>query len=128
MANPSYSLDNITFHTMPGAYRLGGRPRSREQSVVALETDNLKQYVYDLGTRQVWELHFRLKDSELDFFDDLDVSVNGAAVPFYFSLSGVGSGDSVFVRKEPGFDPQELDEPLGDEMGFDYVLRLKQEL
>lgn len=127
MANPSYSLDNITFHTLLGAYQFGGRPRSKEESDIIIETDSGVVFSYLEFKRNVWEIRFRCSPTELDTHDDLDELVGGNT-PFYFSMSGVGAADSEYVRKEPGFDPQELDTPGNKNSVFDYVLRMKTEL
>lgn len=127
MANPSWSTDNITFHTLPGAYRFGGKPRSRVQSNVALESDSGVEFVYEKFTKRTLELIFRVTGGQLDAFDTFDSTVNGEVGVFYFSLSGAGAADSFQAKKEPSFDPAELDQPnrnTGDVM-FDYTLRIR---
>lgn len=128
MANPSWSLDNISFNTLPGKYRYGGRPHSKEDADIRLETDNGVEFIYNLFSRDVIEVVFRLTSSQMDTFRSFHLSVSGQSTPFYFSLSGIGAASSIYVRKEPGFDPVELDTPGGTSSMFDYTLRLRTAL
>lgn len=113
---------------LPGAYRFGGRPRRIEDENIDLVTDSGARFVYNLFTRRVFELHFRLTPTQLDVFEDFHRAVAGDVFPFFFSLAGAGGEDAVYVRKEPGFDPIELDTPGNGDSVFDYVLYLQEEL
>lgn len=128
MSRPSWSPDNTTFYSLPGAYRFGGRPRSKERGSIDIETDLGKRYVYKLWERKVLDLIFRVSEDQLDFYTDFDMQVDGSTIPFYFSISGDGAADSIYVRKEAGFDPVELDTPGGDQAYFDYNLKLTEEI
>lgn len=128
MANPSWSLDNITFTSFRGKFRFGGRPYTLQDADIVLETDNGVEFVYNLFRRSMPEITFRFLASELTSFRDFHNAVGGQSTPFYFSLSGVGSADSLYVRKEAGFDPQELDSPGGPGAVYDYVLKMREAL
>ncbi len=124
---------------LPGAYRYGGRRRTREDTNISLETDYGSKFVYNLSTRFIYELHFRLSEDQVTIFETFNDAVAGEVIPFWFSLIGDGS-DKIFVRKEPGFDPVELDTP-GNDGGdnspgsdfdggcsmYDYVLHLTED-
>lgn len=133
MANPSWSIDNIIFNDLPAFYLFGGKPRSSEQSVIDLETDYGARFVYELANRKVYTLKFIIKETDLPQWEDLQASVRGPAVPFYFSISGAGAGDAVYVRKETGFDPEEMKSPGGSnpdytEPLYEYTMQLKAEV
>lgn len=130
--NPAYSLNNVLFVGLPGHYKFGGKPRSREQSVIALETDNGVEFVYKLFEKKTFELIFMVANDELDYHESFYLAVNGGVDKFYLSLNGTGS-DSVYVRREPGFDPTELDMPQKGVGStpipmFNIVHRFKQQL
>lgn len=135
MAKPAYSLDNINWTTLPGAWRYGGEPRSRVDSAIVMEADSGATYAYLQSGRKVWELHFRVGDTDLDAFEDLHLAVNGIVTPFFFGFK-TGSYNSPHVpppivytvRKEMDFRPVEMDQILGDEAGYDYVLKLQEEV
>lgn len=127
MANPSWSTDNISFTALDGAYRFGGRPKSKEEDDILLTADSGKVWAYNNFTKYVFELHWRVTEAQLVSHDVMDQTVGGI-YPFYFSLSGAGAADSVYVRKDPGFDPIELDSPGGDASIYDYTLRMKSEI
>lgn len=122
---PSYSLDNITFTTLTGAYLYGGRPRSYEEVNIELESDSGRDFIYPLSNKKVFETKFRVGDVALDVHETMHLAVMGG-VEFYLSMSGAGVSDSILVRKMPGFNPQELDQPLGDEAGYDITHIFKQ--
>ncbi len=136
MSNPAYSLDPNgalgTYVTLPGHYRFGGRrggaSDNREDTNIELETDFGNDFVYNLQTRLVWELHWRLNETQLQTLADLNDAVGGSVNPFWFSLDGTGD-DAYFVRKEAGFDPIELDTPDSSTglMMYDYTMRLRQD-
>lgn len=127
MANPSYSLNNISFTTLPGAYRYGGRPRSKVIEDINFESDSGVEFNYVLFEKKMWELVFRVTTAQLATFDALYEAVYGRNTPFYFSPTGAGVSDSVPVKMQDNhFDPQELDGPGSGAPMFDFVLRLKQ--
>lgn len=125
--NPSWSTDGISYSQFPGAYLFGGRPRSRKQDNIKHETDTGAKFVYNLFNRDVIEITFRVSDTDLDDFAAFDTDVQGEVIPFYFSLRGDGS-DAIYVRKEAGFDPRELDGPGGNEAIYDYTLKMETEI
>lgn len=131
MANPSVDYSSADgsgpYITLPGSYRFGGRPRSRQDENIDLSTDYGNRFVYNLNTRFVYELNFRLTPTQLDVFETFNDAVGGALNPFWFSLSGDGQSDAVYVRKEPGFDPRELDTPGNGDSVFDYTLYMIQD-
>jgi hypothetical protein len=137
---PAWSMDNVTWNPFPGYYRLGGSPFDQEEENIKIVTDSGVRFVYNLFTRDSYELVFRVTYSYLfNASDDLDVTtlfgfhntVQGEGIPFYFSAIGDGS-DSEYVRKEAGFHAVELDTfgdiGSGPETVYDYTLRMTQEL
>lgn len=113
MANPSYSFNDVDFTTLPGAYRHGGKPRSRVISDVHLESDFGAEFNYELFEREdVLTLNFRVTESELDTHETLFDLLRGRGGKVYLSLDGAGAPTSIYVRcSDSMFDPQELDSP-----------------
>lgn len=130
MTNPKWSLNNITFNELPGYYLFGGKPRTIAQSVIDLVTDYGTRFVYGLSSRNRYEYKFIIAESDLGSWEDLHATVNGPVTPFYFSITGAGSSDAVLVRKEAGFDPQEMKSPGGSvaEPLYEYTLQLEAEV
>lgn len=127
---PAWSTDNVNFTALPRYWRLGGRSRSTEEENVRHETGNGRLFVYNMYTRNLYELTFHIIDPDLQAFRDLHDYAAGESYPFYFSFLGAsssGASDSVYVRKEPGFDPKEIDKSRGVVV-WEYTLVLKQEL
>lgn len=108
MANPSWSSNNIAFTTLPGKYVLGGKPKSTMEETVTKKTDNGGRFVYLMYTRDTIDIKFIVNDTQLAIHRDFHDIVGGEQYPFYFSITGVGSADSVYVFKNAGFDPQEF--------------------
>lgn len=121
----SYSLNNTTFVTLTGPYRFGGKPRSYEEANIELQSDSGRDFIYPQFSKKVFEVRYRVTDTQLDVHETMFLAVKGG-VEFYISMTGVGAADSVKVRRMPGFDPQELDQPLGDEAGYDLVHIFKE--
>jgi len=118
---------------LPGAYRYGGRRRTREDTNISLETDYGSKFVYNLSTRFIYELHFRITEDQVTIFETFNNAVAGEVIPFWFSLIGDGT-DKIYVRKESGFDPIELDAPInyasdfdGGGSIYDYTLHLTED-
>lgn len=128
MANPAWSSDNVNFTPLPGFYRLGGRPNSSEEENIVHETGNGRKFVYSMYTRTIRQLIFTFLDYDLQAFQDLQDYAAGESFPFYFSLSGAGSSDSVYMRKEQGFDPKETGDKSRGYIVWEYTLSLTQEL
>lgn len=133
MSNPSWSSDNITFHTLRGYYKLGGRPKSKHREQVVKRTDNGAVFVYDMYERKIIDIRFWCNTSQLVDHSDLDDTVAGNQFPFYFSITGAGSSDSVFVRGNADFDPQELDQKaripsFSTDTMFEINYRLEEEI
>ena len=132
---PAYSLNNITWVSLPGAFRFGGEPQSVERESISLQTDSGRRFVYNLFERGSYSLVFRINLLELATFQTLDEAVIGDTIPFYFSLIGDQS-DTIQVRKEKDFRPVELenvDKAASLNVGytvplFDYTLQLTEEL
>jgi hypothetical protein len=123
MPNPAWSVDDITFTNLPGAYRYGGRPIGIVQSDVYLQSDSGVEFNYIKFARFVYEYHWRVSETELNFHLELYAYADGRANTFYFSPSGFGPDDSILVRlSNPNFDPQELDSPGNSEPMFDYIM------
>lgn len=111
MANPSYSLDNTTFVTLDGAYVYGGKPKSTREENVRKQSENGSKFIYLLFTMDTITIKFIATEAQLVSHRTLYDAVAGEQFPFYFSLSGAGSSDSKFVRRNAGFDPQEREQP-----------------
>ena len=109
MANPSWSSDNITFNTLRGYYKLGGRPKSIHREQITKKTDNGAIFKYEMYERRTIDIKFWCNASQLADHADLDSTVAGDQFPFYFSLSGAGAADSIYMRGNQDYDPQELD-------------------
>lgn len=127
MDKPSWSIDNSTFTDLPRYYLIGGKPKSTEEENVVHETGNGRLFVYNMYARSTYELLFHVIDADLQAFRDLHDYAAGESYPFYFSLSGAGASDSMYVRKEAGFDPKEIDKSRGYVV-WEYTLRMRQEL
>ena len=147
--NPAWSLDGATWYSFMGAYRYGGKPKNIEEENIDIRSDSGVDYVYNKWARWTCELNFRFSDTEYNagvesqglglfntagffyFQDALASAGNGGArvTPFYFSLGGynVGYSDSIFVRKEAGFDMKELESPGYTDAMYDYTLKLRSE-
>jgi len=122
---PSYSLNNIAFTTLAGAYRFGGNPLSIEEVNIELESDSGRDFIYHQFQKRVFRLNYRVTTTQLATHQAMHALVKGG-IEFYLSVSGAGAGDSVKVRKMSGFDPQEIDQPLGNEPGFDLTHIFKE--
>lgn len=128
MPNPAWSTDNVNFTELPGYYRLGGRPKSTEETNIVHETGNGRKFVYNMYTREIRQLIFTFIDPDLQAFRDLHDFAAGESYPFYFSLSGAGASDSVQMRKEPGFDPKETGDKSRGHIVWEYTLYLTENL
>lgn len=124
MSNPSWSLNNVDFETLPGYYKIGGRPASVQESNIVHRTGNGAKFTYNMFTEEVRELIFHVLESDLDEFRALHDAVNGEQFPFYFSLSGAGVADSIQVYKEAGFDPREIERSKNGIL-FEYILQVR---
>lgn len=125
MSNPSWSMDGVTFAEFPGWYRWGGKPGSIEEALIEHESDSGVEFTYLQFTRRTWLLNFTFTHADYDTYYNFALNTQGKA-PFYFSPTGAGVVDSVLVRRDPGFDPQERDHPTAGVMPlWDLTIMLK---
>ncbi len=92
-------------------------------------TNRGKRYALELFQLERRVYSFRFLDSERALFKSFWEGVNGSVDPFVWIENDLEDdpADSLFVSiEEPGFDPQELDEPATDSF-FDYSLTLIEE-
>lgn len=128
-----YFVEDISgLQEFPVAERYGSLPIGIVEGDLTMTTERGKEYVYKQFTKRVWKLTFRVSLFDLAFFRTLHETVGGKLVPFYFMEDTAdSSGSAVLVRKEPDFEPRELDQPASiDEQDiemYDYTLILTEE-
>jgi hypothetical protein len=126
LSNIAYSLDNVTYTQLPGYYMIGGRPNSKEESNILHETGNGVKFTYNMWSKDVRELIFHILESDIHVWEDFHGLVNGEQFPFYLSMLGTGI-DAIYVYKEPGFDPKELEKTKHGIL-FEYIMTVKSAL
>lgn len=131
----AYYLDEsvLTVQTFPVGERFGAAPHEIEEGDRVLETEFGKKWVYKQFSRRVFRIPMRLTEAQLDFFKTLHEAVGGIETPFYYMVDSLASTSTgILVRKEPQFQPQELDQPAVGTNGtettmYDYTLILTEE-
>jgi hypothetical protein len=112
---------------------MGGKPKSIHRDQVKKVTDNGSVFIYELFERKVLDITFWCNDTELSDHQTLDSTFAGNQFPFYFSISGSGVVDSLYVRGNQDFDPQELEQKaripnFGVEVLYELHYHLEQEI
>ncbi len=113
---------------LPRGIRFGFQP-GIQQEMILERTTRGKRYALELFRLERRTYSFRFLDSERALFRSFWEGVNGSVDPFVWVQNDgeIDPADSLFVSIEnPGFDPQELDEPATDSF-FDYSMTLIEE-
>lgn len=125
--NPAWSLDNISFSNFPGTYLLQGHPYTINEDNISLKADSGAKYIYNLSQYRVLDLNFKFLESDKAEFNNFHLTVNGEVVAFFLSISGAGAADSLYGRKERGFDPVATGNIAHGEKIYEYTLHFEEE-
>lgn len=104
----------------------------RRRTRIKHETEEGAFWVYPQANRRHWRLVFRVTETDLEFFYDLDEEVGGDEDAFYFVPEIDASPELAFlVRKQQDFDTPPIGTPTyvsGEIVQiYDYVLELLEE-
>jgi len=126
-----YVTDPNAALEFPRGPRYGSAPRDILEGDLVIETEAGKRWVYKQFTRDKIVVNMRLTAEQLEFFRELHQTVGGQETEFYFVPDMDDIDTVVLVRKEPNFEPKELDDPGvvdGEEIAlYDYSLTMTQE-
>ncbi len=121
-----FELNSASWSTLPVARRFGGATAGVENSGIVHESYRGVMRVYPLFDREALEFTFRVTQTQLESFRALHDVVIGNTRPFFFRPDGTSS-NTLLVRKEAGFAPQEM-ATAADEPMYDYILKLREEI
>jgi hypothetical protein len=132
MGNPAYYiLDPDEALEFPVAPRYGSSPHSIEEGDLTLTTERGKVWVYKKYRKKIPRVNVRVSETQLQFFKTLHLAVGGQETPFYYAPDSDDMATVFYVRKEPNFEPVELEEEgvFGGvvEPVYDYTLILREE-
>lgn len=129
----------VVLNEFPRAERIESSPNERALATISWrrraglkhETEEGAYWVFRQANRRVWRLVFRVPETELDTFRDLDDAVDGDAEAFYFVPDVDDSPyTSYLVRKTSDFEPQPIEAQWdGSQIlkWYDYTLELTEE-
>jgi hypothetical protein len=113
---------------LPRGIRFGFTP-GIQQEIIRERTNRGKRYALELFELERRQYSFRFPQSERAQFQAFWEAVNGSLDPFVWieNESEADPAEALFVSLETqGFDPSELDEPMGDPV-FDWDVTMIEE-
>ncbi len=127
IGHTAYSLDGITWTSLPVGPRFDDPMIGLDQSEVAFRTPGGVLWTNENYTLDHWEFTFRLTLSQVASFRAMHDLVRGGGsnLPFYFTLNKNESPVvAVYVTKEPGFLPRGLSGAPRNPPMFEYRMIL----